>query len=68
MFEEGKDFYYNEEGLMVLTAEFLLRRGYCCGRGCKHCPYNWERVPDLLREKLLQEKDENLPKNFPKRE
>jgi hypothetical protein len=23
----------------VFTAKFLLRRGYCCGSGCRHCPY-----------------------------
>lgn len=37
-FEEGVDFYY-ENGLMVLTGKFLLDRGYCCGNGCRHCPY-----------------------------
>lgn len=31
--------YYLENGLFVLTAAFLLRRGYCCGSGCRHCPY-----------------------------
>lgn len=24
---------------MVLTAHFLLKRGYCCNSGCRHCPY-----------------------------
>ncbi|HMQ03053.1 MAG TPA: DUF5522 domain-containing protein [Pyrinomonadaceae bacterium] len=37
-FKEGTDYYF-ENGLMVLTAEFLLKRGYCCGSGCRHCPY-----------------------------
>ncbi|REJ77401.1 MAG: hypothetical protein DWQ47_13545 [Acidobacteria bacterium] len=37
-FVEGVDFYY-EGGLMVLTEKFLLDRGYCCGNGCRHCPY-----------------------------
>jgi hypothetical protein len=37
-FAEGKDFYF-ENGLMVLTAKFLLNRGYCCHNGCRHCPY-----------------------------
>ena len=23
----------------VFTADFLRRRGYCCGSGCRHCPY-----------------------------
>jgi hypothetical protein len=42
--EEG-DYYLNESGLMVFTAQYHLRRGYCCGSKCKHCPYNWENVP-----------------------
>jgi hypothetical protein len=35
---EGVDYYF-ENGLMVLTAHFLLKRGYCCGNDCRHCPY-----------------------------
>lgn len=35
---EGED-YYVENGLYVFTASYLLRRGYCCGSGCRHCPY-----------------------------
>ena len=35
---EGED-YYLENGLMVLTARYHLRRGYCCEHGCRHCPY-----------------------------
>ena len=38
-FVEGVDYYY-ENGLMVLTAHFLLKRGYCCENGCRHCPYS----------------------------
>ena len=37
--EEGKDFYFNEQGFMVFTEAYHLARGYCCGSGCKHCPY-----------------------------
>jgi hypothetical protein len=40
-FREGVDYYF-EKGLMVLTAEFLRKRGYCCGSGCRHCPYRGE--------------------------
>lgn len=36
--EQGKD-CYNENGLTVFTASYLQRRGYCCGSGCRHCPY-----------------------------
>jgi hypothetical protein len=28
-----------DTGLFVLTAQFLADRGYCCERGCRHCPY-----------------------------
>ena len=37
-FVEGIDYYF-EDGLMVLTEHFLKKRGYCCGNGCRHCPY-----------------------------
>ncbi|MEQ4303181.1 DUF5522 domain-containing protein [Plantactinospora sp. B6F1] len=32
-------------GLFVLTAGFLARRGTCCGRGCRHCPYLDDPTP-----------------------
>jgi len=41
--EEGIDYYINETGLYVFTAHYLLKRGYCCGNGCKHCPYTEEK-------------------------
>jgi hypothetical protein len=34
----GED-YYLEGGMMVFTAAYLLRRGYCCENGCRACPY-----------------------------
>ncbi|MCB0738786.1 MAG: hypothetical protein KDC92_14830 [Bacteroidetes bacterium] len=46
-----KDFYFNEQGLMVFTEHYHLKRGYCCGSKCKHCPYNWEKVPKWLNNK-----------------
>ncbi|MEI6411786.1 MAG: DUF5522 domain-containing protein [Bacteroidota bacterium] len=36
---EGLD-YYKECGLFVLTAHYLRKRGYCCGNGCRNCPYD----------------------------
>jgi len=33
------DFYFDSAGLTVFTEAYLLRRGYCCGSGCRHCPY-----------------------------
>ncbi len=41
-FVEGLDYYF-EKGLMVLTKRYLLNRGFCCEKGCRHCPYGFER-------------------------
>jgi len=38
------DYYFNDEGLLVMTEAYHLKRGYCCGNGCKHCPYDLENV------------------------
>jgi hypothetical protein len=35
---EGQD-YYIENGFYVFTAQYHQKRGYCCGNGCRHCPY-----------------------------
>jgi hypothetical protein len=50
---EGEDFYYNEQGFIVLTARYHLDRGHCCGNGCRHCPYKYINVPDPKRGELL---------------
>ena len=39
MLQENIDFYYDHNGLMVLTKDFLLKRGKCCNSGCVNCPY-----------------------------
>jgi hypothetical protein len=31
--------YYEENGKIVFTAEFHIKRGFCCGKACRHCPY-----------------------------
>ena len=36
--------YYFEHGLLVYTAAYHLKRGYCCGSGCRHCPYEPKHV------------------------
>lgn len=40
---EGVDYEIDPAtGYMVFTADYLRRRGYCCGSGCRHCPYGDE--------------------------
>jgi len=35
---------YIENGLVVYTAAYHLKRGSCCGSGCRHCPYEPRHV------------------------
>jgi hypothetical protein len=56
---EGEDYYYNEQGYIVLTEQFHIKKGYCCGNGCKHCPYNFEAVPEPKRSEILAKKINN---------
>ena len=37
-FAEERDYYRDGEAI-VFTSTYLQRRGYCCGSGCRHCPY-----------------------------
>ena len=41
---EPGDYYFSEEGYLVFTAQYHLKRGYCCGNACRHCPYGHEAV------------------------
>ncbi|WP_423149406.1 DUF5522 domain-containing protein [Rubrolithibacter danxiaensis] len=31
--------YYLEDGNIVFTEQYHLKRGYCCKNGCRHCPW-----------------------------
>ena len=33
------DFYYNNDGRIVMTESYHINRGSCCGNKCLHCPY-----------------------------
>ncbi len=35
---DNRDYYF-DAGRLVFTAAYLLKRGTCCGSGCRHCPY-----------------------------
>jgi hypothetical protein len=40
---EPEDFYYSEDGFIVFTEKYHVKRGYCCKSGCKHCPYGYDK-------------------------
>ncbi len=53
---EGEDYYRNRDGFVVLTEKHHLARGYCCGMACKHCPFEYEAVPEPTRTEALQKR------------
>ncbi len=56
---EGEDFYYNENGYVVLTEKYHLDKGLCCGNGCMHCPYNYINVPQPKRTELISRDEQS---------
>ena len=51
--ETDDDMYFDDSGFTVFTEKYLLDKGYCCGNGCRHCPYEYKMVPEPKRSKLL---------------
>lgn len=67
---EGKDYYNDEKGRMILTEEYLKGRGYCCECGCLHCPYGYNKkvdasVPSELQRDQIKGNSEDLTKGLP---
>jgi hypothetical protein len=54
---ENLDFYYDENGNVVFTEYYHINKGHCCGYGCRHCPYQFESVPEPKRSLLLQQEN-----------
>ncbi|MGB1205173.1 MAG: DUF5522 domain-containing protein [Chitinophagales bacterium] len=56
---KNTDYYINEQGYWVFTAKYLSERGFCCGSGCRHCPY------DEKRKNRKHIKKTAIPKKMP---
>ncbi len=52
---EKEDYYYNEQGYIIFTEVYHLKRGYCCKSGCKHCPYGYDKNTDTIKKKTKGE-------------
>lgn len=46
---KGLDYYVAEAGYRIFTSYYLLKRGYCCKSGCKHCPYGYDKKTGNLK-------------------
>jgi len=36
---DPEDYYFSEDGYIVFTEKYHLKRGYCCESNCRHCPW-----------------------------
>ncbi len=51
MLKEGEDYYLDENGNLVFTASYHLKRGTCCKNKCRHCPWGYGREKDKAENK-----------------
>lgn len=49
---DAEDFYLSPEGYVVFTEKYLLKRGYCCKNGCKHCPYGFDKKTGKTKKEI----------------
>lgn len=58
--------YYIEDGRYVFTAYFHLKRGSCCGNGCRHCPYipKHQKGNTQTNDYLLENENLDLDSGF----
>jgi hypothetical protein len=50
---EGEDYYLSENGYIIFTEKYHLKRGKCCQNGCKHCPYGFvKQVKPVKNDKV----------------
>ncbi|MEP6699981.1 MAG: DUF5522 domain-containing protein [Bacteroidota bacterium] len=61
---EGIHYYFNADGYVVLTGQYHLEKGFCCGYGCLHCPYEYENVEEPRRSGLISQRNINGEKSL----
>ncbi|MGI9139049.1 MAG: DUF5522 domain-containing protein [Sediminibacterium sp.] len=58
-----QQYYIDVDGKWVFTEAYHKERGYCCGNACRHCPYEYEAVPEPVKTRLMLLKEFNQVKN-----
>lgn len=61
---QPEDYYISEEGYIVFTEQYHLKRGYCCKSGCKHCPYGYDKKTDSFKKKSISTENKNPNNNL----
>jgi hypothetical protein len=49
------DFYKDENGNIVMSESYHIKRGSCCGNRCKNCPYEplYQKGNKTFKKSLL---------------
>lgn len=47
---DSKDYYLSDDGYIVFTESYHLKRGYCCKSSCKHCPYDFKKAEKIQKK------------------
>jgi len=47
---DNEDYYLSDEGYIVFTEKYHLKRSYCCKSGCKHCPYGYDKKTNSIKK------------------
>lgn len=55
--QQVKEYYIGDDGLLVFTESYLVKRGFCCGNGCRHCPYDYANVLEPKRSEMMEKKN-----------
>lgn len=55
----NEDYYLDQNGNMVFTEAYHLKRGTCCGSGCRHCPFK-NLDPNIPQELNSQWSDDHF--------
>lgn len=46
---DPSEYYLSEDGYIIFTEKYHLKRGYCCKNGCKHCPFGYDKNTGKLK-------------------
>ena len=49
--------YYLDNGKIIMTELYHKSRGYCCGKNCRHCPFNPKGIEGTTEIKETESED-----------
>ena len=51
MLIENIDYYLDQDGNLVFTEAYHVKRGFCCKNKCKHCPWKYGKPINTNKNK-----------------